>query len=281
MAFKIKKSLKKNKDLNIKPEKNVLFVVGISIGTIILCIGLWYSLSTLLATESYYILNQDVSAKVLVSTDMLTKVETAKGTAPKNALSLVDVSSNNVYTKVPLQAGDVLSLSNTGLNISSSTGIPDSWSVTSFTIPRNQAVNGNITKGEYFDVIGINGSGAKYIATTVLALDIDSGVPNTTVENSKSTAGTGEELNILVGMPDKDIPLFQSAINSYEKIVLSISPKSINYDKRNTNDLQSVVQFSDNTVAPDLYEGTDNTFSVVKRDKDGRPILDSEETKKE
>ena len=203
MAIKIKD---KSKKVRVKPKKNLLAVTSAAVGVAVFAGVVWFALSQLLATEKYYILNQDVPAKTQITSQMLTEVQTAKGTAPKNAITASEVNSGNTYSKIALQAGDVLVPSNTGINIDNTTGIPDEWSVTSFTIPRTQAVNGNISRGQYFDIIGIAENGtSKYIATSVLALDVDSGTVDKEVKNDSKTNGTGDTLNIVIGMPAEDI----------------------------------------------------------------------------
>lgn len=275
MPLKLKDA---SKNVKVKPKKNLVVVIGSAIGVVAFAGVVWFSLSTLLATETYYILNQDLPAKTLVTSNMLTAVETAKGTAPKNAITASELASGTVFTKIPLETGDVLVPSNTGINIDAATGIPDGWSVTSFTVSRQNAVNGNISKGQYFDVIGVREGTSKYIATTVLALDVDSGVVDSSVSaDSKSTAGSGNEITIVVGMPSTDVALFQSALASYEKITLALSPKTVAYEERETEDLQGSFRFDENSNVPDLFEGTDNTFSAVRRDKDGRPVNNNNE----
>ena len=185
MALKIVDKSKNN--VQIKPKRNLLVVVSSAVGIVVFAGIVWFALSQLLATESYYVLNQDVGSKTQVSDSMLTKVETAKGTAPKNAITQAQVLEGNIYTKIPLSAGDILTPSNTGLNIDNSTGIPDGWSVTTFSIPTVSAVNGSITKGQYFDIIGVSDSGiAKYIASNILALDVDSGISQAEVTNDST-----------------------------------------------------------------------------------------------
>ena len=279
MAIKIKD---KSKKVRVKPKKNILVVASTAIGVVVFTGIVWFSLSQVLATEKYYILNQDVAAKTQITSQMLTEVQTAKGTAPKNAITASEVSSGTTYSKIALQAGDVLVPSNTGVNIDNSTGIPDEWSVTSFTIPRTQAVNGNISRGQYFNIIGISETGtSKYIATSVLALDVDSGTVDKEVKNDGKTNGTGDTLNIVVGMPGEDIAKFHSALAKYTKIELAVSPKTVDYQKRDNSNLQKTYSFDDNSQAPDLKEGTDNTFAPVKRDAKGKPVASSKDSTKE
>lgn len=279
MAIKIKD---KSKKVRVKPKKNLLAVTSAAVGVAVFAGVVWFALSQLLATEKYYILNQDVPAKTQITSQMLTEVQTAKGTAPKNAITASEVNSGNTYSKIALQAGDVLVPSNTGINIDNTTGIPDEWSVTSFTIPRTQAVNGNISRGQYFDIIGIAENGtSKYIATSVLALDVDSGTVDKEVKNDSKTNGTGDTLNIVIGMPAEDIAKLHSALAKYSKIELAVSPKTVDYQKRDNSNLQKSYSFDDNAPVPDLKEGTDNTFAPVKRDANGKPIASEKKSSKE
>jgi len=278
MALKIVDKSKNN--VQIKSKRNLLVVISSAVGIVAFAGVVWFALSQLLATETYYVLNQDLGSKTQVVETMLTKVETAKGTAPKNAITQAQVAGGNIYTKIPLSAGDILTPSNTGLNIDNSTGIPDSWSVTTFSIPTISAVNGSLTKGQYFDVIGIQEGGtAKYIATNVLALDVDSGITQAEVEND-ATQTASDTLQITVGMPADKVALLHSALTKYEKIELALAPKSLAYESRDTSYLQGNYQFDDVTPGFDLYDGTDSTFSVVKRDENGKPVSEKNKTTK-
>ena len=278
MALKIVDKSKNN--VQIKPKRNLLVVVSSAVGIVVFAGIVWFALSQLLATESYYVLNQDVGSKTQVSDSMLTKVETAKGTAPKNAITQAQVLEGNIYTKIPLSAGDILTPSNTGLNIDNSTGIPDGWSVTTFSIPTVSAVNGSITKGQYFDIIGVSDSGiAKYIASNILALDVDSGISQAEVTND-STQSASDIMQITVGMPADKIALLHSALTKYQKIELALAPKSLSYETRDNSYLDGNYNFDDITPGFDLYDGTDSTFSVVKRDENGKPIKENNTTKK-
>lgn len=278
MALKIVDKSKNN--VQIKPKRNLLVVVSSAVGIVVFAGIVWFALSQLLATESYYVLNQDIGSKTQVLDSMLTKVETAKGTAPKNAITQAQVSGGNIYTKIPLSAGDILTPSNTGLNIDNSTGIPDGWSVTTFSIPTVSAANGSITKGQYFDIIGVSDSGiAKYIASNVLALDVDSGISQAEVTND-STQSASDIIQITVGMPADKIALLHSALTKYQKIELALAPKSLSYETRDNSYLDGNYSFDDITPGFDLYDGTDSTFSIVKRDENGKPIKENNTTKK-
>lgn len=272
MALTIKD---KSQNFKVKPKKNLLIVSAVAVGVLVFVGVVFFTLSQLLATEKYYILNQDVPAKTQITTQMLTEVQTAKGTAPKNAITAAQVATGNTFSKVALQAGDVLVPSNTGIDIDNTVGIPDGWAVTSISIPRAQAVNGIITRGQYFDILGVNQETGetKYIATSVLALDVDSGSVDTKVDNNKSAGnGTGDTLNITVGMPSEDVANLHSALAKYAKVELALAPKSVNYQKRDTSNLQGTFNYDTDSETPDLKKGTDNTFTPVQRDSKGRPV---------
>lgn len=272
MALTIKD---KSQNFKVKPKKNLLIVSAVAVGVLVFVGVVFFTLSQLLATEKYYILNQDVPAKTQITTQMLTEVQTAKGTAPKNAITAAQVATGNTFSKVALQAGDVLVPSNTGIDIDNTVGIPDGWAVTSISIPRTQAVNGIITRGQYFDILGVNQETGetKYIATSVLALDVDSGSVDTKVDNNKSAGnGTGDTLNITVGMPSEAVANLHSALAKYAKVELALAPKSVNYQKRDTSNLQGTFNYDTDSETPDLKKGTDNTFTPVQRDSKGRPV---------
>ena len=270
MALKIKKD---NIDTNqYKPKKNLAFVIGSTLGIVILAAGVFFVLSQVLATDTYYVLKQDIPAKTQVTVDMIAPITTAKGTAPQNAISKAQVSQGSVYTRIPLGAGDVLSASNTGLNIDATLGIPDTWCVTSFNINADNAAGGNISRGQYFDIVGVNSEGAQYLFYNVLTLDVKGGQQSSTVNAQGQVVQLGETVQYVVGMPSDKIPLLHAAIKKFDSIQLVLSPKSLSYEKRNTEYLNGQTTVNSSTKGSDLYAGTDNSFSNVLRDDKGRPV---------
>lgn len=270
--------MKINQNIKVqKPKNNSNLAITIIVGLIIsgIAIGLFFLLQSVLATESYYILNVSVPAKTQIKPDMLEKVITSRDTAPKNAIGLEEVKQGTVYTRYALNQGDVLSNSNTGLDLDTSVGIPDDWGTTSFTLSADNSVGGNIKRGDYFDIIGINSeNGAKYLFFNVLALDVKYGEVNNIDENNdkNNKAEITEQIQYIVGMPSDKIPYLLHALSKYEKIKLVLSPNSLKYKERDVQDLTEIF-LADNDLAPtDLYNGTDSTFSPVLRDSKGLPV---------
>lgn len=270
MALNIKKE---NINTNqYKPKKNLAFVAGASLGIVLIAGALFWVLSQVLATDVYYVLRQDIPAKTQVTSDMITPITTAKGTAPQNAISNKQVAQGTVYSRIPLSAGDVLSSSNTGLNIDTTLGIPDTWGVTSFNINADNAAGGNISRGQYFDIIGVNSEGAQYLFYNVLTLDVKGGQQSSTVNAQGQVVQLGETVQYVVGMPSDKIPLLHAAIKKFDSIQLVLSPKSLSYEKRNTEYLNGQATVSSSTKGSDLFTGTDSSFSNVLRDDNGRPV---------
>lgn len=133
-------------------------------------------LSQAVATTTYYVLNKDVPANNQILPDMLKAVKTSSGTAPGNAMSVGEVKRTPTYAKYALKAGDIVSPSNTGPLTPLTAGIPDGYTVASFSADAKDAVSGKIATGNYIDVIATNndttGSSAKTVLRHVLVVDV-------------------------------------------------------------------------------------------------------------
>lgn len=271
----IRKS-RKVKKVNYNPgdkgsRKNLILVIGAAILIIVLAAGIFVTLTSLFSTENYYVLNTNVKAKQLITADMVTARETAKDTGPINALSMEEIQRGGVFSRYPLYAGDVIASSNAGSSSEFSLGIPDDWSVTSFSIVSTDAVGGTLGKGDYFDLIGVNEFGSQYIFNNLLILEVkfvnqelDGKLDGQTV--------VGEAMHYTVGLPAEHVANLHSALFDYETIKVVKSPVIINYAKRNTANLDRVFKYGPSVGNVDLIEGTDPTFTAIERDKEGRPV---------
>lgn len=256
-----------------KPKKNLLATIGIVAALAILILLVFFGLRTALETESYYVLNTNVSARTRIEPEMLEEVVVSKNGSPKNAISLAQVEANPIYSKIPLEVGDTLTLSNTGLELDTSTGIPDDWVVTSINISADKAAGGQVARGDYFDLIGITDTGAKYIAVNVLALDVN-------YSESQSAGADGEvtfneELQYLIGAPAPAAASILDALDgdTFKTIRAVLSPRSILYKERNLDNINGLVfKSSVDKDIIDLFDGTDRTFTTVLRDNNGRPV---------
>lgn len=270
----------------------------------VLLIGLTYSFfSSISATETYYVLGTDVPAHSQITADDMQAVKTRKGTAPKS-ISLGDIQSGQVYAQYDLLAGDVLTNSNTGGRSSLYNGVSDQWAVTSFTIDSSDAVDGNIQRGDYFDILGMGqkqsengnevegsitvGEGGTYIYYNMLCLFTTLQKTSETAKDGTTTT-TGESVEYFVAMPPKDIAMLHSALSSLQ-IKLVLSPRENMYKQPNA-DAYAFSTFSYNgeqvqprnaSLCDDSKPGqsadcTDNTFMDVRRNEFGVPYNVSED----
>lgn len=262
----------KAKPVSAKPRKNIIVLIGIVIAMVVLATLIFFGLRQVFQTEDYYILNQNIPARTKVTSQMLGKVTTTKGGAPRAAISAVQVEQGDVYSKYPLYAGDILTESNTGLTLDTSSGIPDDWSVTTINIASAKAVGGQVKKGDYFDILVTGEQGTKFLATDVLALN----VAEDTISSEDSAGKTlvNKEMQYTIGAPSSVIATITDAVDSgkYASIRIVLSPRSIAYKERELKEINGVFTANMKTPLVSLKDGTDPSFTPVLRDNKGRPV---------
>jgi len=269
-------------------KKNLVLISGATLLVIVLSAIIFATLTSLFTTENYYVLNSNVRAKQEITPEMVVSRETAAGTAPVNSLTMEEIQRGGVYSRYPLYAGDVVSYSNAGPLSGQSLGIPDDWSVTSFSINSTDAVGGILGKGDYIDIIGVNDQGTQYLFNNVMVLEVKF-VNEEYQENTEGQTIVGETMHYTVGMPAEDVAYFQSALYEYIEgensgsVKIVKAPYILNYADRDVSDLDSAFKYGPETGNIDLFEGTDPTFTDVERDETGKPVnqIDLEENKEE
>lgn len=303
--MRIKKSAIQNTNM-IKKKKNFTAIAISGALIVAIAVGIFFSLSKLFATETYYVMNSDVPAKAQITPTMVIPQETGKGTAPANALSMEDIQRGTLFAKYPLFAGDVLANSNAGAVSNNFDGIPDDWVVVSFTASANNAVDGKIMRGDYFDIIGVTGdpsaaattengntlpSKGAYLATGALVLDVTSssgGEAKTDAEGNITTNNSGASLVYTIGVPAEVAPGLIASLgtDNHTEIHLVRSPISSRYKERDLKAIKgykAIPDFNgDNELEPkdlskevlangDVLE-TDPTFAPIIRDSNFRPV---------
>lgn len=154
-------------------------------------------LGTATARTTYYVLNKDVPARTQITPEMLTAVETTIAGAPTVALTPRYVTDNAVFSKVPMQTGDVLSTSTVAPLERIDSDLPAGFVVTSFQVTPENAVAGKVRKGDYIDMIAVNGDDAGATAKVVLhhVLVLDVTVASDTIADAANDGQVGAELN--------------------------------------------------------------------------------------
>lgn len=233
-------------------------------------------LQSIYQTQTYYVLKADVPTRTQITADMMTPVTTSKGTAPKAAKSLSEAQSGTLYTKYPLTQGDILTNSNVGPFEDISTGVPDNWVITSFNVPADNAVQGRIKRGYYFDMMVSTTTGSSYPFVNVLALDTSVSLSNASSNNAADSeeAKAGQTSVYVVGMPPQDAARLQQIMKKYNNgVQLLLSPRQNEYAAPQLASYTGMFSYDAEKDSPtDLGKGTDNTFTPVERDTLGRPV---------
>lgn len=268
-------------------RKRGILIAGVIIVVMaIVFVGLLTLLKNMYSTETYYVLNQDVSTKTQIIPEMLDPVVTSEGTAPPNTLTLEDVQEGNLFSQFPLAAGDVLLYSNVSGFTDISTGIPDNYVITSLNVGADNASGGRIHRGVYFDIMVYddNEGHVFYPFVNVLALDTTVSMSNASSQGAIDTeeAQAGQVSFYYVGVTPENAAYLELLSQKYNgDIKLLLSPRQNEYNKPLVNDFAGFFRYDAITgtmskeagpTPSNLGEETDNTFSLVERDSFGRPI---------
>lgn len=159
------------------PGKAVWFIaIGLAVAAMF---GVLTLLGSLTAQTTYYVLGQPVAARALITPDLLVPVTVSDGGQPGNAYDPIYLRDNQVFAKIALQRGDVVSPSNSGPATRLTENLPDNFVAASFTVSADNAVGGKVRPGDFIDVIAqVDGTGddgartAKIVLSRVYVLDV-------------------------------------------------------------------------------------------------------------
>lgn len=232
-------------------------------------------------TETYYVLNQDVPTRTQIMPEMLEPINASEGTAPKAAIGIQEVQAGLTFTRYPLQAGEILTMSNTaGDRTELTTGIPDEWVVTNFSVSADNAVGGSITRGKYFDMMVVDEFEAFYPFVNMLTLDTSVSLNSASGAGAIETeeAKSGQTSQYFVGLTPENAGKLQVIMKKYgDNIKLVESPKQNEYNSPRLEDYEGTFTYDqgiDGTIWPGEVDGkeiTDKNFTVIERNKDMSP----------
>jgi hypothetical protein len=256
-------------------------------------------------------LNTNIPSRTQIIPDYLTPVTTSQGSAPQNALDMSDVQTGTVYSKYPLNAGDVVAASNAGSLDSINEGVPDNWVVTSFDPGDNDPVVQNLKRGDYFDIMVTNMKKSdtstqvsedqnnvtsnikvgQWLFRNVMVLDNPSATV-TSDSSDSSNGATSQTQNtttmFLLGMSPQNATILAMAASQFTmKLVISpqqnsyTSPKTLDALYKNFDFNDVIAKNPNGIIASDCVDSstgedlssdcTDNTFSPQERDRFGVP----------
>lgn len=280
-----KEATRKNENNILKKSKTLILLA--SLCAILALGGTVFLLTQTISQTSYYVLNQNVPARAQITSDMLTEVRTTNGGEPRNALDIGDIQSGEAYSKYALQEGDVLAMSNVGPLTPVNEGIPEDFVTMSFTVPAENAVAGNVKRGDYIDFIAKSGDAsdssaqARYALRHVLVVDVRS--TPTTIDNSEEDGSEGSGVASLytIAVSEKDAATVALLQGSDYYIVLSAAtgadePKDI----RSTGDDvfgNELVGNSGEGTSPSFNEGDDAGATNQPEQTEETPLDETEE----
>lgn len=186
--------------------------------------GAFTLLSKIADQVPYYVLKTNVAARVQITPNMLQKVSANIDGVPPTALSLGSLARGNLFTKIALHAGDVLTSSVVGTWQPLTANLPAGYLISSIKVVPEDAVGGKIAAGDYID-IGAKSSGGKDIAKIVLhhvlVLDVSvdpANIANAANASTVNQSGTGPDSPAIYG----GVPsLYTLAVSANDFLVLT------------------------------------------------------------
>lgn len=273
--------MRKNKEIKnssvkmgLGRQKNISVIIILGILILIITAGLIFTFSKLFETEDYYVAAEQIPINSKITKEKLVAVSVPKGSAPPTALT-ADKINENTFAQYTLEKSEVVTSGNTGNKSDRHAGIPDDWVITTITIPIQDAANGVIVPGDYFDIIKIHDGYAEYLALDALALDVATvnGVQTEQKDDTVKTKESGEGLVYTLGLPPKLAAEVLHQVSTEGAVKFVRSPLSVKYDPmaRDINELNKELKF-DVADLEDLRGDTDFSRTPIHRTAKGEPI---------
>lgn len=256
-----------------------------AIASVVVAVLVFILMSQVTRTENYYVLNEDIPARTLITPELLEEKTVPAGAVPSNALTQGQLLSEDVFSLYALKANDVLTKSNVGELLPLTQGLPSNFVVASFAAAPNNSAAGNIKRGDYIDIVTIaqedvaagEGVVATYVLQRVLVIDAtidldnydggsssgDSSEEGTTITPSSQTGAI--PMLYTVGLTQEHA-LRLAVATQYDLFVVMSSRDSVGgkVDTTNLTPISSTNIWQE--VAPDAGKKTDNTFGLSDKD---------------
>lgn len=162
------------------------------------------------ARVNYYVVNQDVAARTVITQDIVDTISAPADSVPPTALDEADIASGELYTKIALKAGTALTTSVVNDNLASlSSEVPEGYVISSLLVKPEDAVGGRIKRGDYVDIAAMNGddssASVKIVLQHVYVLDVTVApdtVAQAAADENTGLAGTGGDSEDQTPGPD-------------------------------------------------------------------------------
>ena len=191
------------------------------------------------AQDTYYVLNQDVTATTEIDPSMMMERTVSQGGAPDNALDLGDIQLGGVYATYNLTAGDILTPSNTGPMQELVEGVPEEYVVVSVEMDPQDSVAGYIQRGDYIDLIAVGesnsasgaSSNSKYVVRNAIVVRVDAIGSDTAAAtvNDPNTSASAASARIIGNVYTLAVPPTDAATIALVKdldLMMVLSPRT-------------------------------------------------------
>lgn len=118
--------------------------------------------------KTYFVLNKAIPVDYQITQDVLTEVTVNADGVPPTALTADDVAAGDLYSRLALASGEVLTASVAGPREDFLAELPPGYVLSSISVPPENAVGGRVAAGNYIDIAAVQSVGSTEIAKIIL-----------------------------------------------------------------------------------------------------------------
>lgn len=170
---------------------------------------------------TYYVMAKDVAARTQVDPTMVVARTTSADGVPPTALSLDQIAAGDLFSLIPLRAGDVVTSSVVGTLKNLLADLPAGYVAAAIKVAPENAVGGRIRAGDLIDIASVYEGKAKIVLHRVRVLDVtvaSEDIP-TAANNALAATAPGPDSAVVRG----GIPMYyQLAVTPQEFAILTM-----------------------------------------------------------
>lgn len=155
--------------------------------------GVLMLLSSAAQQQTYYVINQDIAERTLITPDMLEPKTANPDGVPATALPASVFSEMALYSKVPLRVGDPLTAAVVQKEERIAVELPEGYVAVSLKVLPEDAVAGKIKAGDYIDIVAIasteSSKTSRIVLHHVLVLDVTTAPETIAQAANQATVG--------------------------------------------------------------------------------------------
>lgn len=141
----------------------------------------------------YYVVAADVPARTPITLENTTPRTTSADGYPDTAVTLEQLETGQLFSRIGLKSGEVVTTSNSGPLVPITETVPDDFVAVSLSVAPENAVGGRIKAGDLVDIAAVSESGSSRFAKIVLSgvQVLDVAVSPSTIASAATTDQVG------------------------------------------------------------------------------------------